>query len=107
MLDHHIQRTIVYTLAFAESMRFGELKPDELDNKLFNYHLKKVIAAGYVAKNDEGLYTLTSEGKRVGKGALKKQSRLIAPTLSCFCAYVANRMVRGYLCVVVRSRYLG
>ena len=77
MLDHHIQRTIVYTIAFAEGMRFGGLKPDELDNKRFNYHLKKVIAAGYVAKNDEGLYTLTSEGKRVGKGALKKQSRLI------------------------------
>jgi hypothetical protein len=77
MLDHHIQREIVYTLAFREGMRFSELKPDELENKAFDYHLKKVIVAGYVRKNDDGTYSLTAEGKRVGKGALKKQSRLI------------------------------
>lgn len=77
MLDHHIQRQIVYDLAFSEGMRFGELKPDTLENKAFDYHLKKVIAAGYVRKNDDGTYALTAEGKRVGKGALKKQSRLI------------------------------
>ncbi len=77
MLDHHIQREIVYTLAFSEGLRFGELKPDTLENKAFDYHLKKVIIAGYVVKNEDGTYSLTSEGKRVGKGALKKQSRLI------------------------------
>lgn len=77
MLDHHIQRQIVYDLAFSEGLRFSELKPDDLENKLFNYHLKKVMVAGYVHKNDDGTYSLTAEGKRVGKGALKKQSRLI------------------------------
>ena len=77
MLDHHIQRQIVYELAFSEGLRFSELKPDVLENKAFDYHLKKVIAAGYVKKGDDGLYSLTSEGKRVGKGALKKQSRMI------------------------------
>ena len=46
MLDHHIQRQIVYQLAFVDSLRFGELKPDDLDNKLFTYHLKKVVSAG-------------------------------------------------------------
>jgi hypothetical protein len=77
MLDHHIQREIVYALAFSEGMRFSELKPDDLENKAFDYHLKKVIVAGYVQKNDDGTYSLTSEGKRVGKGALKKQNRMI------------------------------
>ena len=77
MLDHHIQREIVYTLAFSQGLRFGELKPDTLENKAFDYHLKKVIVAGYVVKNQDGTYSLTNEGKRVGKGALKKQSRLI------------------------------
>jgi hypothetical protein len=77
MLDHHIQREIVYTLAFSEGLRFSELKPDTLENKAFDYHLKKVIAAGYVVKNGDGTYSLTSEGKRVGKGARKAQSRLI------------------------------
>jgi hypothetical protein len=77
MLDHHIQRTIVYQLAFADSLRFSELKPDDIDSKLFTYHLKKVVAAGFVIKNDDGEYALTPEGRRVGKGALKKQSRMI------------------------------
>lgn len=77
MLDHHIQRSIVYQLAFAPSMRFGELKPDDIDNKLFTYHLKKVMIAGYVAKNHDGLYVLTSEGRRIGVGALKNEHRLI------------------------------
>lgn len=77
MLDHHIQREIVYALAFSNGLRFSELKPDTLENKAFDYHLKKVIAAGYVIKNEDGTYSLTSAGKRVGKGALKKQERLI------------------------------
>lgn len=77
MLDHHIQKHIVYTLAFSDGMRFGELKPDDLENKAFDYHLKKVIKAGLVEKTIEGLYALTSEGKRVGKGAFGKQTRMI------------------------------
>ncbi len=77
MFDHHIQRTIVYTLAFADSLRFSELQPDGVDNKLFSYHLKKVVHAGYVTKNEDGTYSLTPEGRRVGKGALQKQSRYI------------------------------
>ena len=77
MLDHHVQKEIVYELAFTERMRFSELKPDNLENKAFDYHLKKVVKAGYVVKNDDGTYSLTSEGKRLGKGVKKKQSRLI------------------------------
>jgi hypothetical protein len=77
MLDHHIQRAIVYKLAFTPSLRFGELKPDDLDNKLFTYHLKKVVAAGYVEKNEDGEYLLTAEGRRIGKGALENDSRLL------------------------------
>lgn len=77
MLDHHIQRQIVYRLAFVDSLRFGELKPDELENKLFTYHLKKVVAAGLVLKQEDGSYALTSEGRRVGKGALERERKYI------------------------------
>jgi hypothetical protein len=77
MLDHYIQKIIVYSLALTDSLRFGELKPDDLDNKLFDYHLKKVIAQGLVAKNDDGQYTLTLKGRRVGKDAIKKHDQLI------------------------------
>lgn len=77
MLDHHIQKNIVYTLAFSDGMRFGELKPDELENKAFDYHLKKVIVAGFVVKAADGRYVLTNEGKRVGISAFRaKNDRL-------------------------------
>lgn len=66
MLDHHFQRTIIYKLAFAPSLRFSELKPGDIENKLFTYHLKKVVNSGYVDKRQDGSYELTPEGRRVG-----------------------------------------
>ena len=77
MLEHHIQKSIVYSLALTESARFSELKPDILDNKLFDYHLKKVIAEGLVAKNEAGEYALTSKGRRVGKDTIAKSDQLL------------------------------
>lgn len=77
MLDHFIQKNIIYGLAFADSLKFSELKPGDTDNKLFTYHLKKVVAAKLVTKNADGSYSLTPEGKRIGKGALKKDSRFL------------------------------
>lgn len=76
MLDHHLQRAIIYRLAFSEGLRFSELKPDTLENKLFDYHLKKVVSAGYVLKAVSGLYTLTPKGRRLGIRALDKQQAL-------------------------------
>lgn len=73
MLDHHIQRTIVYQLALANAQRFSELKPDDIESKLFTYHLKKVVGQGYVTKDSEGLYELTPEGRRLGVSVLKSQ----------------------------------
>lgn len=74
MLDHHIQRDIVYQLAFTPGLKFSELKPDTLDNKLFTYHLHKVEAAGYVHKTEDGSYSLTPEGRRLGVRALQSRS---------------------------------
>lgn len=75
MLDHHIQRAIVYKLAFSEGLRFSELKPDDLENKAFDYHLKKVVRAGYVEKSDDGLYRLTSEGQLIWRMSQKKATQ--------------------------------
>ena len=77
MLDHYIQKNIVYALATAESLRFSELKPDDLENKLFDYHLKKVIASGLVEKLESGEYALSPLGRRVGKDLILKSSQLI------------------------------
>lgn len=72
MLDHHLQRDIVYRLAFLDGARFSELKPDDVENKLFTYHLQKLLVAGYVYKGEDGLYRLSVEGRRIGVGAFRE-----------------------------------
>lgn len=76
MLEHHIQRSIVYRLALTPSLTFSELKPDTLENKLFTYHLKKTVAAGLVEKNSEGRYALTAEGRTLGVHVLENTEAL-------------------------------
>lgn len=99
MLDHHIQKEIVYDLAFADRMRFSELQPPELESKAFDYHLKKVVRAGYVVKNQDGTYSLTSEGKRLGKGVKKKQSRLIDRAYSVLLLAIRRKEDGAWLLV--------
>ena len=76
MLDHHIQQTILYRLAFSEGLKFTELKPGTLDNKLFTYHLHKVITAGYIHKTVKGDYMLTPLGRQLGIRMVDKQQTL-------------------------------
>lgn len=98
MLDHYIQKNIVYALALAESMRFSDLKPDGLENKLFDYHLKKVIAAGFVIKADSGEYALTSKGRRVGKEVIKKNDQFLDRALSVLFLVVKRSDGAWLLC---------
>jgi hypothetical protein len=77
MLDHHLQRSIVYRLGFTDRLRFSALKPDVVENKLFTYHLKKVMNAGLVSKQTDGTYALTPEGRRLGIRVLDKQLAVI------------------------------
>jgi hypothetical protein len=77
VLEHHLQKNIVRILTQVESQRFGELKPDTIDNKLFDYHLKKVMIAGLVEKLPTGGYRLTSLGRRVGKDVVRQSDYLI------------------------------
>lgn len=43
--------------------RFADLKPKNLDNNIFTYHLHQLMTQKLVIKNDDGLYELTSHGK--------------------------------------------
>jgi len=97
MLDHHLQRSIVYRLALSQGARFSELKPDIVDNKLFTYHLKKVVAAGYVAKGEDGLYSLTPEGRRLGIRVLDKQQVLVDRADSVIFMVVRRKADKAWL----------
>lgn len=60
---HHIQKSVLNTLASHEALRYGALKPRELDGNVFGYHLKQVMSGGYVEKTSTGDYRLTAKGR--------------------------------------------
>ncbi len=95
MLDHHLQRSIVYQLAFEEQVRFSDLKPDGLDNKVFSYHLKKTLDTGLVAKGEDGTYSLTPAGRRFSTGARDKSQALIVERAHSVLFLVIRRQSDG------------
>lgn len=106
VLDHYIQKDILYALAFANSLKFSELKPDGLENKLFTYHLKKVISAGFTAKNSDGSYSLTPEGRRVGKGSFQKDSYYINRAYSILFLAIKRKSDGAWLLAKRKSQPL-
>lgn len=62
MIEHHIQRDILTRLMKAKSVRFSHLKPEGMESNSFMYHLKQLIAAGYVTQTDDKSYVLTPQG---------------------------------------------
>jgi ADP-ribose pyrophosphatase YjhB (NUDIX family) len=60
---HTIQKQILLKLAGSDEklFRFSELKPGEVENDLFNYHLQYLIKQGFVAKEEAG-YKITGAG---------------------------------------------
>lgn len=97
MLDHHIQRAIVYRLALSSKLRFSELKPTDIENKLFTYHLKKVVSAGYVKKNEENSYILTPEGRRLGIHALENGQVLVDQAYSVLFMVIRRKSDGAWL----------
>ncbi|HET8581565.1 MAG TPA: NUDIX domain-containing protein [Candidatus Paceibacterota bacterium] len=58
---HFIQKHILRELAQHASRRYGELQPQRIPSNTFSYHLRKLIAGGFVKKVRDG-YALTSKG---------------------------------------------
>lgn len=63
---HHIQKTIISTLAQKIHLSFSELKPQDIENKLFDYHLKLTIRDDLVVKDSKG-YSLSTTGRKMWK----------------------------------------
>lgn len=60
-VTHHIQKHIIDVLMYQKTARFRDLRPQRVDTNLFTYHLKNLLKAGVIEKNEEG-YTLSSVG---------------------------------------------
>lgn len=97
MLQHHIQQEIVRSLASSEGMRFSELKPADTENKLFNYHLKITIRDGYVEKSQDGIYSLTIEGRRLGSRNFNKPSTIADSAYSVLFLVIRRKSDNSWL----------
>lgn len=63
-IDHHLQLSLVKELARStEPVIYTDLKPGDIDNSLFSYHINKLIDQKMVEKTSNG-YSLTVEGAR-------------------------------------------
>lgn len=62
--EHHIQTAVLERL-FAEghAISFTELKPADIENSLFMYHVRKLEQRGLIERSDEG-FVLTVDGAR-------------------------------------------
>ena len=61
---HRLQQHILSQLIHHPKRRYADLKPDDVEGNLFMYHLRLVIAAGWVAKREDGKYELTTAGQQ-------------------------------------------
>lgn len=60
-ITHHIQKHIIRVLHRQKSARFRDLRKPGVDTNLFSYHLKLLVARGFVEKSPTG-YTLAAGG---------------------------------------------
>jgi len=77
---HWIQNEILHRLNESAGLTFSELQLENMDNPQFNYHLKRLVDANQVEKNDQK-YTITNDGvitlsKTDGSGASINQPKL-------------------------------
>jgi 8-oxo-dGTP pyrophosphatase MutT (NUDIX family) len=56
-----IQNGILSKLKNASSMRYSELRPGNIPNDLFNYHLQFLVKKEFLTKSDDG-YSLSASG---------------------------------------------
>lgn len=62
-LRHPIQLEILQYLLFHPKSRFSEVKPQEMDNSKFTFHMDQLIDQGLVNKTPDGTYRLSPYGK--------------------------------------------
>jgi ADP-ribose pyrophosphatase YjhB (NUDIX family) len=59
----YVQELIIGRLITSEGLRYSKLRPEDVDDDLYNYHLQELVKKGYVEKNKDNLYVLSDKGK--------------------------------------------
>lgn len=80
MVDHHIQTYIVDQLFRYGVQSFSSIKPTDVENSLFMYHMKKLIARNIVERCPKG-FQLTAIGIRWANQSGESYRALQTPRL--------------------------
>ncbi len=59
---HYIQSKIIDKLLYAQSLRYSQLKPADIESNHFAYHLKSLLRDKYVLKKSNNQYALAPKG---------------------------------------------
>lgn len=86
---HHIQRSIILSLARTSPLRFSDLQPPRIPNNTFTYHLKKLISSGYIELTKSG-YMPTRKALKLVVYGTNETSRMRTPG-PITMIYVQNR----------------
>lgn len=80
-ITHHIQKHIIEELTYREFARFRDLRSPKTDTNVFSYHLKCLLATGFVHKSEHG-YRLSLAGLRyVDRVSTKKMAVRTQPKI--------------------------
>ncbi len=97
---HHIQRSIILSLARTSPLRFSDLQPPRIPNNTFTYHLKKLTGSGYVELTETGYIPTRKALKLVAYGS-NESSRTRTPG-PITMIYVQNK--EGEVLLLNRNR---
>ncbi len=90
MLEHHLQREILYTLVTNPTVRYSKLKPEGIDGNIFTYHLQQLIKQKLVVKSEDGSYSLTALGKAAGINSNQTMTDILLQAHSVLLMAVRN-----------------
>lgn len=96
---HHIQKSIIGSLAQSSPLRFSQLQPAHIPNNTFSYHLKRLLETGYIASTTNG-YVATRKALKTLSYSEPNEKRVSRP-LSLTMLYVTNS--RGEVLLLKRT----
>ncbi len=64
MIDSKVQREILSNCSFfSKGAKYSEMKLEDIDNDLYNYHLQQLVEKEFLQKDEDSIYRLTEKGK--------------------------------------------
>lgn len=97
---HHIQRSIILSLARTSPLRFSDLQPPRIPNNTFTYHLKKLVDSGYVELTKSGYVPTRKALKLVAYGTTDDRRTRAPGTITMI--YIQNE--EGEVLLLNRNR---